>query len=392
MNKKFFIIGGLAVILLLLGVWVYLLVYGAPASSDDIFANLGTEGEVAEEGAGNPLPIVEEEPVVNVAASRLRQLTTGPVAGYKEVQVSTATPALLYYVEMGTGHVYTINTESGESIRVSATTFPQTLTAEISNNGRHYAFLGASATKSAPLTVGTLTTSTQSITKSYEGTATDVAFNDQSELYILSRTADSSSAVTYNLNSNSSTPLFTLPFLEALVEWGEVSSDSHIVYPKPASALEGQLYSVKNGVLNRLSVNGLGLTARISGGVILYNEIEGGRLTSHFYDSALEVSDPLDSPVLTEKCAPGPESGMFICAQDRSKTTLRNQDTWYTGEISFSDSVWMLDGNTFTGELLFDGMEESGRQLDIIKLGLNSTREVLYFINKLDNTLWMYEL
>ena len=392
MNKKFFIIGGLAVILLLLGVWVYLLVYGAPASSDDIFANLGSEGEVAEEVAGNPLPIVEEEPVVNVAASRLRQLTTGPVAGYQEVQISTTTPALLYYVEMGTGHVYTINTESGESIRVSATTFPQTLTAEISNNGLYYAFLAAGVTKSTPFTVGTLSTSTQSITKSYEGTATDVAFNDQSELYILSRTGDTASAVTYNLNSNSSTPLFTLPFLEASVDWGKVSGDSHLVYPKPAEAFEGQPYEVTGNDFIRLPIQGLGFAALRSGDITLFNKINERRLQSYLYVNSADYSESLNSVVLVEKCTAVADEGIFICAQDRSKTNLRSQDSWYTGEISFSDSVWMLDGNTFTGELLFDGMEESGRQLDIIKLGLNSTREVLYFINKLDNTLWMYEL
>src|SRR3989344_796590 len=93
MNKKFFIIGGLAVILLLLGVWVYLLVYGAPATTDDIFANLGTEGEVTEGDIVVPPAVIEESPVVNVDAGRLRQLTTGPVAGFREVQLSTTTTA-----------------------------------------------------------------------------------------------------------------------------------------------------------------------------------------------------------------------------------------------------------------------------------------------------------
>lgn len=392
MNKKFFIIGGLAVILLLLGVWVYLLVYGAPESAEDIFADLGTEGGVAEEGVVDFTPVVEEEPLVNVAASRLRQLTTGPVAGYKEVQVSTTTPALLYYVEMGTGHVYTINTESGETIRVSATTFPQTLTAEISNNGLHYAFLSAGATKSAPLSIGTISTSTQSITRSFEGTATDIKFNDQSELYILSRNGDTSSAATHSLQSNSSSPLFTIPFLEAVVDWGNVKGGSHLVYPKPAEAFEGQLYEVSENSFVRLPIQGLGFAAIKSGDITLYNVIKDKRLQSYLYVNSVGYTEALDSVVLVDKCTAVEEEGVFICAQDRSKTNLRSQDSWYTGEISFSDSVWMLDGNSFTGELLFDGMEESGRQLDIIKLGLNSNREVLYFINKLDNTLWMYEL
>ena len=392
MNKKFFIIGGLAVILLLLGVWVYLLVYGAPATTDDIFANLGTEGEVTEGDIVVPPVVIEESPVVNVDAGRLRQLTTGPVAGFREVQLSTTTPALIYYVEMGTGHVYTINTESGETLRVSATTFPQTIAAEISNTGRYYAMRSASASKSTPLTVGTISTSTVSITKSYEGTALDVAFNNNEELYILSREADTSSSVTYNPQSNSSALLFTLPFLEAKVEWGKERGDSHLVYPKPATALEGQLYEISGDTLTRLPVQGLGLTALKSGNITLYNVIEGRRLKSYFFDHSFGVKESLDSAVLVEKCTGAADEGVFICAQDGSKTNLRNQEDWYAGEITFADSVWLLDGNSLTGELLFDTLEESGRQIDIINLDLNDTGEVLYFINKLDNTLWMYEL
>jgi hypothetical protein len=392
MNKKFFIIGGLAVILLLLGVWAYLLVYGAPTSTDDVFANLGTGGEVSREEVAVPLPVIEEKPVVNIAAGRLRQLTTGPVAGFKEVSISTSTPNLLHYVEMGTGHVYTINTQSGESTRISATTFPQTVVAEISNDGRYYAFLGASATKVAPLTIGSIATATVSITKSYEGTASAVAFNDAGSLYIMSREGDVSSAVTYTVESNSSAPLFTLPFLEATVQWNKERGGAHLVYPKPAATLEGQLYRVTGTSFTRLPIQGLGLTAIQSGDVTLYTVVENRRLISYFYHSQLNLSDPLNSPVLTEKCVSLSNEGSFICAQDRSQTNLRSQDTWYTGEVTFSDTVWLLDGNTLTGELLFDGLEESGRQLDMIELTLNPTGEVLYFINKLDNTLWMYEL
>jgi hypothetical protein len=375
-----------------MGVWAYLLVFGAPSTTDDVFANLGSGGGVVEEGEMLPPVVVEEVPLVNVAASRLRQLTTSPVAGFKEVMISTTTPALLYYVEMGTGHVYTINTASGESIRVSATTFPQTVDADISKDGRYYAFRSASASKSAPLTVGTLSTSTVSITRSYEGTALDVAFNDQNELYILNRDGDTSSAVTYSLQSNSSAPLFTLPFLEATVDWGSTKSGPHLVYPKPATSLEGQLYRVEGNSFIRLPIQGLGLTAIQSGNKILYNVIKNQRLQSYFFINSIKVSESLDSPVLVEKCIGVADEGVFICAQDGSKTNLRNQDTWYTGELIFSDSVWILDSNSFTGELLFNSFEETGRTLDIIKLGLNQTGEVLYFINKLDNTLWMYEL
>jgi hypothetical protein len=392
MNKKFFIFGGLAVVLLLLGVWGYLMVYGAPTSTNDMFADLGSEGGAAEEGSIlPPPPVVEEAPVVNVSASRLRQLTTGPVAGFSGVQTSTSTPELVYYVEMGTGHVYTIDVESGETIRVSATTFPQTIRAEISNSGRHYAFVGASASKSAPLAIGTLSTSTVSIELAYEGYATDAAFNNDEELYITDRNGDSTVATVFNPSIGSMTPLFTLPFLEATIDWAERSSGTHLFYPKPASSLEGQAYEITGGVFTRLPISGLGFTAKQSGDIVHYNVIEGKRLQSYFHSKSIGFNSRLDSAVLVEKCL-STDDGSFICAQDSSQTNLRNQDTWYTGEISFSDSVWFLNGTTLTGELLFDAYKESGRKLDIIELARSTSGEMLYFINKLDNTLWMYEL
>lgn len=392
MNKKLFIIGGVSVILILLGVWGYLMVYGGPANPEGVFANLGTNGELTEGGNMPEQAVVTEVPVVDTKAEKLRQLTTGPVAGFKEVQLSTTTPAVLYYVEMGTGHVFTINTDSGEEVRISGTTYPNTLTAEISNNGLYYGFLGMSATKEFPLTVGILSTTTNVMKNSYVGVSSDISFNEQNELYILSRKADNSSASLYNVKSETMTPLFTLPFLEASIDWGNTKSGPHYTYPKPAAALEGQLYEVLGNTLKRLPIEGNSLTAITSGDITLYNKVESKRLNSYFRVNSADVTQPLDSPVFVEKCFAAATEGQFICAQNSTEITIRNQESWYSGEESFSDSVWLLDGNTFTGELLFNGLEESGRQLDIIKLDLSESGKVLYFINKIDNTLWMYEL
>jgi hypothetical protein len=52
----------------------------------------------------------------------------------------------------------------------------------------------------------------------------------------------------------------------------------------------------------------------------------------------------------------------------------------------------MID--TFTGEveLVSDFTYASGRNIDIAQIGIDTEGERLYFINKNDNTLWMYTL
>jgi hypothetical protein len=39
-----------------------------------------------------------------------------------------------------------------------------------------------------------------------------------------------------------------------------------------------------------------------------------------------------------------------------------------------------------------DLFAESGRQIDVLKIGIDPLDTYLYFINKNDNTLWIYEI
>ena len=146
MNKQVFIIIGSVIVLILLAVWVYLLFFGTADTADDVFANLGLNGE--EDTTIVVAPIVEEEqPLVNMERPKLRQLTTKPVAGFNEVQHTASSTPVLYYAEMGTGHIYTINLQSGEEVRISGTTIAQANEALFSHDGATVAIASFSNTK-----------------------------------------------------------------------------------------------------------------------------------------------------------------------------------------------------------------------------------------------------
>src|SRR6056297_1164176 len=112
MKRPVFIIIGIILVIVLIAVWIYVLFVGTPTSIDEQFAEFGF-GETVE--PINPEPVVEPqpEPVVDIATDqRLRQLTTRPVAGFAEIQVSTSSAPAVVYMEVGTGHIFSIDLTS----------------------------------------------------------------------------------------------------------------------------------------------------------------------------------------------------------------------------------------------------------------------------------------
>ena len=67
-------------------------------------------------------------------------------------------------------------------------------------------------------------------------------------------------------------------------------------------------------------------------------------------------------------------------------------DNWYKGLISFSDKLYKIDLEKSLAAQLVSPEQETGRELDVIDMNISQEGKVLYFINKNDNTLWMYEI
>ena len=162
MKQQIFIIAGALIVLFLILVWAYLLFFGTPQTADDVFAELGLSG--SEDTTYIPPVIVEEElPAAVEAQRKLRQLTTKPVAGFREISLSTSTPAKVMYVEKGTGHVFTINPSTGEEVRVSGTTVAEASEAAISVGGDFVAIASNGNTKSKTMVVGETSTTSESL-------------------------------------------------------------------------------------------------------------------------------------------------------------------------------------------------------------------------------------
>ena len=107
MKNPLLITIGLVLIVLVLGVWLYLLFFGTPDTADEVFSDLGFDI------ASQPVNVVAPEipaasdTFVDTAGEKLRQITTRPVAGF--VSFFSSSTDLVRYAERGTGHIYELN-------------------------------------------------------------------------------------------------------------------------------------------------------------------------------------------------------------------------------------------------------------------------------------------
>lgn len=392
MKQKTLIIGGIIIILILLFVWVYLLFFSTPKDPSQVFTDLGIGGG---EETGIVIP-PEEDPIdttVTNGLSKLRQLTTKPVAGFVEIPATNTIPAYVYYTEAGTGHIYKIDPMSGNEERVSNTTIAEASYASFSPSGNYVAIRSSNDKRSEDITVGKLDLETGSlVTESLSGQIEDFKIVNNSELLYSSREVSGLVGHSYNLNTKVKKDLFTVPFYEAVILWGSTGNSSHYVYPKSSYALEGFLYEVKDGTLNRLPLEGFGFSAKANSDMVLYNKISGDKASSYIYDRQANVSRPLDAVVVPEKCYLLKSGFEFVCPFENTTIPFRFPDEWYMGKMSFKDSLWRLDADSMTGEEMVDTFAESSREIDITGLDFYPDSSTFYFINKNDNTLWLYEI
>ena len=99
MKRTILIVSGVAVVLLLIGVWAYILFTGT--TSETVSFNDFGFGDTTDPTV--LLPLIEEtepDPVAGGQSERLRQLTTKPVVGFAEIlPTSTTSPVVVYHVE-----------------------------------------------------------------------------------------------------------------------------------------------------------------------------------------------------------------------------------------------------------------------------------------------------
>ena len=419
-KPKLLMIIGAVMVFLLLAVWIYLLFFRT-APADDRFANLEFSDLDAAGEAATGSPAVtdtadqgqfdsDRDPRANsdtangeansstdridLSGGPLQQLTTEPVVGFREISRSTSTAPLLYYMEAGTGHIYTINMRTGVRERRSNTTIKDIQGAAFSADGRYVAGIIGDTREHRAFTA-TLATGSRAIAPTYlSDPVMEYALPGRTHLFYTTRDYGGTTGISRELRSGRTDELFSTPIRSLAVAWGATPAATHHFYPRPSRRLQGFLAAAENGTIRRLPIDGYGLTVLPTRrGFLFSTQRESGEYASAFLPSDSTAPRNQRALVFPEKCAASELTPATVwCAHDTGEYIRSLPDTWLTGTKRFSDALYRLNTQGNSSELLLDIERSLGRPLDVIDLQVNTDESALYFRNKLDNTLWTYAL
>jgi hypothetical protein len=391
MKKSTLIIIGITAILVLFGIWLYLLIYGAPRQVTDVFTTFTGLGTPTTDTTIIEVP-EEPLPTVDVLTAKLRQLTTRPVIGFRDYQATTTEPKYIRYAEAGTGHIYQINLVTGAEERLSNTTIVNAATAVFSPNGKYAAIRSGYNNLSEVVLVEFGIGETATVSK-LAPRMIDFAFSATNELLYSELTTEGITAKTLSPTTKVSRTVFTVPFQSATIVWSQDDITPHYVYPKATTKLQGYLYAIKNGRIERQIPSGLALTADANARFITFTTQSGSEPVSYIRTVA-SGSTTMSSIVFEpSKCVLGiKNSTLMYCGYEITSYGSEFPNSWYKGTRSLSDRIWQVDLETNLTRQIVSPLQAVGREIDIIDIALSVDEDALYFRNKNDNTLWQYEI
>ncbi len=382
MKKNILILVGVLILLIVGGIWAYLFVFGTPKTTEDVFSNFGigdTPDPASFEAPQNILTDTE------LTTRALRQITTRPVAG------AIFTQNGIRYVERGTGHVYAISLHDSSESLISGTTIPRVVDAVFSSQGNKIALTTETeSSDQEEIIVGTLDVADAGsfAGKKLPAGAREVSWNESgTEVRYLLKNQSGSAGYSYNIATGTSKTIFTAPLRDINVLWGTPT----YIQTTPSSQAQGFLYEVSGNSLQYVMNGGNGLTAmRYSQGVIT-SQLNAEYFTSLAHRGTTTVTLP--TTLIPEKCVENTfTAGVLYCAIPTVQLTQNNfPDSWYMGTISFSDALWEVDTKNVISTPLVNLLIESGREIDVSQIGTDPEGKYIWFINKNDDTLWMYD-
>lgn len=384
MKPWILIVGGI-VLALLLVFWMFLF-FAGDATKAELFNALNFGDTTGEDlGFGD---FFDNENETDDSLAALRQLSLRRTIGYRPFEATASSSALVYMAEAGTGHIYSIDPATGFEERISNVTIPTAAKAVFSQN-KAFAVVD-SVDNNGNLTIISLPTGSSTL-ESYTIAADVLSFTliGNKTLLYAEQNNSSVSAYSYDVEKKIRTALFTLPFREANIVWGTDAAATHLVYPKPSSQLEGYIYQVKKGSLSRLPISGYGLSAISDGEDVLFSRRAGDVYQTSLYSTASNNTSQFAETTFPEKCAA--RSNYILCGVSIQSYSTASPDNWYSGEVTYSDSLWLFDKRSGLSSFLIDLESESGRQLDVINLQTLDISSSAFFVNKIDQSLWIYE-
>jgi len=340
----------------------------------------------------------------------LKKISSFPIAGYgvfskeryKEDGGTEFAPALRY-VDRATGNIYQTFADQIDERKFSSTIIPKVYEAFFGNETESVVMRYLkSNNKIIETYLGTLPkeylgadlAGTNQLTGSFlpENISDMSISSDGSSIFYLFDVGENSIGITLNLTTNEKSQVFDSPFTEWLSFY--LSSEMITLTTKPSATVPGYMYSInpnKKDLTKILGgINGLTTLTSPNGELVLYAD---NNLSLNIFNIGTGETDSVSINTLPEKCVWNTTSDAVYCAVPKFINQVQYPDSWYQGEISFSDEIWKININSGNSIKITDPTAvANGEEVDAIKLNLDKEQNYLFFVNKKDSYLWELKL
>lgn len=414
MNRRTLIIAGIVLVLVLLAIGAYLLFFrDEPQLSTDGAPIGGLADDVV--GGRDVLPDGTEfaEEAGTEIAPRLVRITDGPVAfGSVAVVVPAATTTVtttrddgtvatttvalppdveVRFVERQSGNLYAYRAHERTLTRLTNQTVPGVIEASWLEDGSR-AFLRFFSTD-----VGSERLETYALPISGEGgyfleqDLAQVSAGSVSVFSLLTSTTGSTGTIANGDGGNVRT-VFTSPLASLRVAF---AGDDFVATTKASASIDGYSFFVPraSGAFSRVLGPLRGLTALPdpTGSLLLYSYLTNGTFAMALFDLETRESVPLPVATIASKCVWSADGSVAYCAVPTAfPGTL--PDDWYQGVVSFTDRIWRIDAAARVATLLVDPSTAGGSAVDAVALTIDPQEDFLVFTNRIDGSLWAYDL
>ena len=308
------------------------------------------------------------------------------------------------YVEKATGNIYQTFADKIFERKLTNTIIPEIYDAYFGDNGnsivmRYLGNAGNTIETYAGTTPPEILGSDASTLNEIKGSflpenITDISVSPKksSLFYLFNATDNNTAGISSTFPGDKKNQIFSSPFTEWLSEW---PNDRMITLTtKPSYGVPGYMYFIDPNIkkLTKIlgDINGLTTLTSPSGKLILYSN---NNLLLRIYNTDTKNSISLGIKTLPEKCTWNKTSTMLYCAVPNYISNSNYPDTWYQGEVSFSDDLWKINvENGSAADIATPTSYSKGEDIDGIKLSLDDNENYLFFVNKKDSYLWELNL
>lgn len=350
---------------------------------------LGNDDSEIETPGGEGLGEVSTSTPSDAERAKLYQLVTERVSGAVFLKTTATTTGKIRYVERATGHVYDINPTGKNKTRISNTTMPGVFEVAWAPDGSRAVMQYISESGLNILSAKFTASTTQGIF--LPSNITEVAFSPKGDriAYVTETAAEGILTIASPENKNQKV-LFRNPVTSWKFLWPEETSI--YIFNTPSAFLDGFLYKIATaaGSFEKITGPRLGLLFSTNGQYLLLAESDRDNKT--IYNSTVDLKTKevtqIGTKIVPEKCAwSKKEKGVAFCALFDPFPSALMPDDWYKGKILFADSVAKI--NFSEPAITKIEFEEF---IDVYKPFLSEDEQELFFINRVDGTLWAMEL